>query len=149
MADVIRAAVAADNALLAAQDVEAAAKLRFDRVCKEAEFAQERLVEGLRIAKNARRAVIHWKRQAAAYGKALEKASNNANAALKASQDAERLAKQAKPAALSGKTCGHVNPVAGLSIHQSNPLECCTACGCTRRASELREEAARKAGRNG
>jgi len=48
----------------------------------------------------------------------------------------------AKPVALGGKTCGHVNTGPSLYGHIGNHdgrFECCKGCGCTRKASELRQ----------
>lgn len=46
----------------------------------------------------------------------------------------------AKPAALNGQTCGHLNKN-GLKKHfLGNPLTCCEKCGCTKIASDARKE---------
>lgn len=40
----------------------------------------------------------------------------------------------AKPAALGGRTCGHVNKL-GMKF---NSILCCESCGCTKKASDDR-----------
>lgn len=48
----------------------------------------------------------------------------------------------ARPAALGGATCGHVNagePVLARVGGSPRPFECCQGCGCTRKASDDRQ----------
>ena len=45
----------------------------------------------------------------------------------------------AKPAALSGKTCGHVNLDCVKASSMGGIIEYCQSCGCTKIASDARE----------
>lgn len=46
----------------------------------------------------------------------------------------------AHPAALSGKTCGHLNQSPQYVVLHAKHMMFCEKCGCTKQASDYREQ---------